>query len=114
MPQVYLTDHFLKQFKPYAKKFRKLQTDLVAALNNFSPALAQPLGHKLYKLRLKASDLPKGKNKSFRVIVFLWQDPAITAPIAIYFKGDIQNFSEKEIEYHLNRVVMELENRKIL
>ncbi len=114
MPQVYLPDHFLKQLKPYAKKFRKLQTDLLSALNSFLPELAQPLGHKIYKLRLKSTDLPRGKSNSFRVIIFLWQDPAVLVPIAFYFKGDTQNLSEKEIEYHLNKVIIEIESKNII
>ncbi len=109
MPQFYLPDHFLKQLKPYSKKFRKLETDLIVALRAFSPAIAQHLGHKLYKLRLKASDFPRGKSKSFRLIIFLWHDPELVVPIAIYFKGDIKNLSPKEIEFYLKLTIRELE-----
>lgn len=113
MSQVYLPDHFLKQLKPYSKKFRKLEADLISVLQGFLPASAQPLGHRLYKVRLKASDLPKGKNKSFRVIIFLWPDPDLIVPIIIYFKSDTQNLSEKEIEYHLGQVVIEMEGKGV-
>lgn len=114
MPRVYLSDYFLKQFKPHAKKFRKLQADLTAVLNNFLPELAQPLGRKLYKVRLKASDIPRGKSKSFRVIIFLWQSGEVVVPVTIYFKGDQQNIPEKEIEYHYSRVLQELESKQLI
>ncbi len=114
MRQYYLPEHFLKQLKPYSKKYRKLQVDLIFALKAFSPELAQHLGHKLYKLRLKASDLPKGKSKSFRVIIFLWHDPELVVPIAVYFKGDVRNLSAKDIEYHLSQITIELETQKLI
>ena len=113
MPQYYFADHFLKQLKPHAKKFRKLPQDLTLVLKNFLPEQAQMLGQKLYKLRLKASDLPKGKSKSFRVIIYIWQDPEIVVPIAIYFKSDIQNLSAKEIKYHLGKVLVEIETKTL-
>lgn len=113
MPEFYLSDHFLKQLKPYSKKFKRLSADLAIALSVFLPQTVQPLGHKLYKLRLKASDLPRGISKSFRVIIFLRHDPELVVPIAIYFKGDVQNLSEKEIEYHLSIVIRELEVKGI-
>lgn len=114
MPQFYLADYFLKQLKPYAKKFRHLPQDLTLALQNFMPEQAQALGQKVYKLRLKASDLPKGKNKSFRVIIYLWHDPELVVPVAIYFKSDIQNLSKQEIKFHSKLVLRELESKHII
>lgn len=114
MPEFYLSDHFLKQLKPYSKKFRKLYADLLSSVSSFLPDAVQPLGHKLYKLRLKASDLPRGKSKAFRVIIFLRHDPELVVPIAVYFKGDVQNLSEKEIEHHLEMVITEMESKNII
>lgn len=114
MPQFYLSDYFLKQLKPYAKKFKKLPQDIIFALTNFSPEQTQALGQKVYKLRLKASDLPKGKSKSFRLIVYLWHDPQMAVPITVYFKSDIQNLSREEIKYHAKLVLRELEVKNII
>ena len=112
MYQVYLTDHFLRRLKPYLKKFRNLENDLIEALQNFTPKISDQLGHKLYKIRLKSTDIPKGKSKSFRVIIFLLELKNVIVPIMIYFKSERQDISEKEIEYHLEAVLIEIKKRK--
>lgn len=114
MRQVYLSDHFLRQLKPYLKKFRKLEDNLITALENFRPETADRLGQKLYKIRLKSDDVPKGKNASFRLIVFLAESKNILTPIAIYFKSEQSRMSEKEIEHHLTVVLSEMRQKKSL
>lgn len=114
MNQVYLADHFLCQLKFYLKKYRNLEKDLIAALQNFTLANVLPMGRKFYKVRLKSSDIPKGKSKSFRLIVFLLDVKNVIVPIALYFKGERQNISEKEIEYHLAKVLADVKHLKYL
>lgn len=108
MFQVYLAVHFLKQLKPLLKKYPNLSNDLVNQLKSFRKDLSIPLGHKLYKVRLKSSDLPKGKSKSFRLIIFIWEFKRTLVPITIYFKGDLENISQQDIEYHLTRILEEI------
>src|SRR3989344_3395933 len=114
MRQVYLSDHFLRQLKPYLKKFRKLENNLIAALEGFQLETANRLGQKLYKVRLKSDDIPKGKNASFRLIVFLLENKSILTPIAIYFKSERSDMSEKEIEHHLAMVLSEIHQKESL
>lgn len=114
MYQVYLADHFLRQLKFYLKKYRNLENDLVATLQNFTLSSTMPLGRKLYKIRLKSSDIPRGKSKSFRLIVFLLEVKNVIVPIALYFKGERQDISEKEIEYHLAMVLADIKSLKYL
>jgi len=111
MYQIYFTNHFLKQLKPLVKKYRQLTDDIVKELESFKKDLADPLGHKLYKIRLKCSDLLKGKSKSFRLIIYLWEYKNVLVPVTIYFKGDTDNISQKEIEYHLTMTVDEIESK---
>lgn len=108
MYKAHLTVYFLKQLKQLLKKYPKLANDLTVQLENFKKELAVPLGHKLYKIRLKSSDLSKGKSKSFRLIIFIWEFKRILVPITIYFKGDLENISQQDIEYHLTRVLEEI------
>lgn len=114
MYQAYLTDYFLRQLKPHIKKFRNLEKDLIESLQVFSPETSDYLGHKLYKIRLKSSDVPKGKSKSFRMIVFVLEIKKVLTPINIYFKSDRKDISEKEIEGHLENVLIEIRKRKSL
>ncbi len=114
MSQVYLSDHFLRQLKSFLKKFRNLEDDLALALENFRPETANQLGQKLYKIRLKSSDLPKGKNKSFRIIIFVIENKALITPIAIYFKSEQHDIPEKDVEYHLAIILSEIKDKKSL
>ena len=108
MREIYLAVHFLRQLKPLLKKYPNLQDDLIYSLKNFNKDLVISLGHKLYKLRLKSSDLPKVKSKSIRVIVFLWEIRNTLVPITIYFKGDSENVSQRELEYHFDKILNEV------
>ncbi len=114
MYQIYLADHFLRQLKFYLKKYRNLEKNLTATLQNFTLADSLPLGRKLYKVRLKSSDIPKGKSKSFRLIVFLVEIKSVIVPITLYFKGERADISEKEIEYHLAMVLADVKSMKYL
>ncbi|MBI4262206.1 hypothetical protein HY624_01630 [Candidatus Uhrbacteria bacterium] len=96
------------------KKYRTLNDDLIETLQNFNTETAQYLGSKLYKVRLRSSDIPKGKNKSFRLILFLFEIKRTLVPITIYFKGDRSDISEKEIEYHLAMVLTDIQQKKFL
>ena len=114
MYHVYLADHFLRQLKRYVKKYRSLENDLIKTLQNFNTETAQYLGSKLYKARLRSSSVPKGKNKSFRLILFLFEIKTTLIPITIYFKGDRSDILEKEIEYHLAMILADIQQKKFL
>ena len=92
MHKVVVTSHFKKQLKPLVKKFRHLPEDIENTLTNFDASQSIALGNYTYKLRLKSSDLPRGKSKSFRLIVILVEQDKILAPIAIYFKGKSEKY----------------------
>ena len=112
MYRVYLADHFLRQLKRYVKKYHSLRDDLLVTLEHFHPESAQYLGGKLYKLRLRSHDLSKGKNKSFRLILFLVEINSVIIPVTIYYKGDRSDIQDDEIEYHLSMVLMDIQQKK--
>ena len=104
-----ITSYFSKQLKPYVKKFRHFKDDILLVLNEFDKSKHTYLGNGVYKARLKSRDLPRGKSKSFRLIIFLLEEANLLAPIAIYFKGGKETTSKEEINYHLAMTVKELE-----
>jgi len=110
MYKTYLLPHFAKQLKPLLKKYRSLKKDLLNLLGNFDKRQHQSLGNNTYKARLKSSDIPRGKSKAFRLIVFIVEKDKLLLPIAIYFKGRKSDVSKKEINYHLAIILQELEN----
>jgi len=66
------------------------------------------LGHHVYKIRLKSSDLRKGKSGGFRLIILLVEIDNLITPVALYFKGSQANISKKEITYHIDVITEEM------
>lgn len=113
MYQYIILPHFLRQLKPLTKKYHHLKEAVISCLQSFQKEQQAALGHGLYKVRLKSKDLPKGKSKSFRLIVYVIEVESLLAPVTIYFKGDKQDISKKELNDHLEMALVELwaENR---
>lgn len=109
MYRYYIAEHFKKQLKPHLKKHRSLVSDVIRVLREFDPRREVALGEGTYKLRLSAKDLGKGKSKSYRLIVLLIEIDKLLVPVCIYFKGDKDNISKKEIRYHLGVIKEEIE-----
>ena len=111
MNDFYLSKHFIGQLKPLTKKHRHLKDDLISVLRNFDKGTSIALGNNLYKIRIKSSDIRKGKNKSFRLIIFVWQKKNTLVPIVLYFKGDKENISKKELICHVSIILNEIKNQ---
>lgn len=112
MQRYFIPEHFKKQVKPYIKKYRKLLRDIIATLKNFEKRNAISLGANTYKVRVKASDIPKGKSRSFRLIILLIEKDTLLIPVALYFKGSMASISRMEILYHVKLIQKEIEYSK--
>lgn len=108
MYRVIISDHFKKQIKRYIKKYPHFKEDIFAALKSFNKQQSIYIGNNLYKLRFKSSDIHKGKSKSFRAIVLLVEIEDFITPIAVYFKGDKEDITRKEINEQLGLIIWEL------
>lgn len=100
--------YFRKQLKHYVKKYRSLKETVIGELGSFDKNNAVHVGNNVYKMRLNCSDIPKGKSKSFRLVIFIVETDNFLVPITIYFKGDSENISKKELNDHLEKVLLEL------
>lgn len=105
---IFVADHFKRQVKTHTKKYRSITEDIADLLDRFDRRQARDLGRGLFKLRLKSRDIPRGKSKSFRVIVFIVEVDRLLAPVALYFKGDQEDISKEELNDHLEAVILEL------
>jgi mRNA-degrading endonuclease RelE of RelBE toxin-antitoxin system len=110
---VFLT-HFLSQLKPLNKKYRTLANDVADELDNFRPEHHPHLGNNIYKIRLRSKSLPKGKSKSFRLIIVVIEYKQLLVPITVYFKGDQSDISKKELNDHLEIILFELRAQNLL
>lgn len=114
MYQIIISSHFRKQLKSYAKKYRYLKNEIIAVLENFDKRQNVCLGDNVYKIRFKTKDIPKGKNKSFRLIILVIEIEKFIVPVALYFKGDQKNISKKEINDRIETILFELRENKML
>jgi len=114
MYQIIISSCFRKQLKSYAKKYRHLKNEVIAVLENFNKQQNVCLGNNVYKIRFKTKDIPKGKNKSFRLIILVIEIEKFIVPIVLYFKGNQDNISKKEINDRIETILFELRERKIL
>jgi len=114
MYRIIILPHFKRQVKPYTKKYHHLKDALIATLEQFHPDQHTALGNGVYKIRLHSKDIPKGKSKSFRLIVLLVEMDKLLVPITLYFKGDQSNISKKELSDHLEIILFELQTEQLL
>ncbi len=110
--QIWFSEHFKKEIKSYHKKYFHLIDDIYETLDGFDKRRVDSLGKSVYKIRLRSRDLGRGKNKSFRLIVFFLEIDQLLIPLTIYFKGDKVNIFLSEINYHLSLTIAELEMRE--
>jgi hypothetical protein len=108
MYQPIILPHFYRQLKDYAKKYRHLRIAVIEVLENFDQRRHVYLGHGIYKVRLKTKDVAKGKSKSFRLIILILEVEKFIVPLVIYFKSDRQDMNKKEINNHLETILLEL------
>lgn len=114
MYQTIILPSFFKQLKLYSKKYRHLKDAIIETLGHFRKDQYIHLGNNVYKIRLKTKDLPKGKSKSFRLIVLVVEVERYLVPISLYFKGDRENITKKEINDYLALALFELRSQHLL
>ena len=96
------TDKFKRNLRVLAKKYRSIRKDI-------QPVIAQleagelpgvrvtGIDHTIFKLRIRNSDIQKGKSGGYRVIYYL-KTATIIILITIYSKSQQEDISSKEIE----------------
>lgn len=114
MHQTLILPHFKKQLKAYAKKYKYLKEVVIKTIQEFKKEQHTSLGGNIYKIRIKSKDILKGKSKSFRLLIFIIETGNYIVPIAIYFKGDKEDLTKKEINDHLAAILFELRLQKLL
>mgnify|MGYP001594030818 CR=1 FL=1 len=114
MYKIIILPHFKKEVKAYFKKYHHLKAAVITALERFRPEQEALLGNGVYKIRIHSKDIPKGKSKSFRLIVFVIEVDRLLVPISLYFKGDQSTISKKEIDDHLETIVFELHTEQLI
>ncbi len=107
---IFFSEHFKKQLKRLKKKFPHIKEDLLKIIDSFKPAQNIHIGKSIYKIRIPASDMQKGKSSGFRSYMFLYIKKDMLVPLCIYAKSETENITENELEYHFNQAFEEIIN----
>ena len=67
------TEYFKQQVRELIKVYPNIRKDLkeLSRMLKQDPKAGKPLGKKVYKIRLKSSDIGKGKRSGYRVITYV-------------------------------------------
>jgi mRNA-degrading endonuclease RelE of RelBE toxin-antitoxin system len=93
------TEYFKQQVLELKKVYPGIRKDLkeLSAMLKENPKAGKPLGKKVYKIRLKSSDIGKGKRSGYRVISYVIDELQKIRLLTIYAKPRKANISDKEI-----------------
>lgn len=100
--EILLTPRFQQDLRKLAKRYRLIRRDLTPLIKQLQQG--ETLGdrisgnkYQVIKVRLKNSDIQKGKSAGYRVIYYLKTQTAITL-VTIYSKSDLTDIPNKVIE----------------
>ena len=109
-PQIQLlfSDEFKTRLRTLIKRYRSIRTDLKPLLDelqsgNFIGDQIPGTGYTVFKVRLKNSDIQKGKSGGYRVIYQLRGDTYILL-VVIYSKSDQDDIPANQIRDIIDRL----------
>ena len=105
--QIVFSDEFKTRLRTLIKRYRSIRTDLQPLLNellsgNFIGDQIPGTGYTVFKVRLKNSDIQKGKSGGYRVIYQIRGDPYILL-VVIYSKSDQDDIPANQIRDIIDR-----------
>ncbi|GAB6045645.1 hypothetical protein JCM11957_12430 [Caminibacter profundus] len=85
-----------KDVKKLFKKYKSIKENLLKLIDllEINPKIGIHLGKNYYKIRVKNSDIKKGKRGGYRVIYYLVDKNKEVWILKIYSKSDIDNLSD--------------------
>ena len=106
--ELLFSDEFKTRLRTLLKRYRSIRNDLQPLLNelqsgNFIGDQIPGTGYTVFKVRLKNSDIQKGKSGGYRVIYQLRGDTYILL-VVIYSKSDQDDIPANQIRDIIDRV----------
>lgn len=114
MYKIIVLPFFRRQIKRHIKKYPSIKNEVIKTLKNFDKNRYIKIRGNVYKIRLRIKELPKGKSKSFRLIVLVIEVEKFLVPVALYFKGERETLTIKEVNYALEVIFFELKAENLL
>jgi mRNA-degrading endonuclease RelE of RelBE toxin-antitoxin system len=108
------TDRFRKDIQRLAKRYKSIRRDIQPIITRLESGeilgdQIPNLNHTIFKVRIKNSDIQKGKSGGYRIIYYLKTETKILL-ITIYAKSDRSDISAAEIRKILNRAEEQLQD----
>jgi mRNA-degrading endonuclease RelE of RelBE toxin-antitoxin system len=93
------SEYFKQQVRELMKVYPNIRKDLkeLSKMLKQDPKTGKPLGKKVYKIRLKSTDIGKGKRSGYRVISYVIDEQQKIRLLTIYAKPRKATISDKEI-----------------
>ena len=107
--RVAFSDRFKREIKTLRKRYRSIQADIQPLIKQLeqgeTPGDQVPgVGYPVYKVRVRSSDIPKGKSGGYRVLYYV-RTTNLLVLITIYVKSDQADISRDTVR----RIVDELD-----
>ena len=98
---IFFARRFKQDVRELSKKYRHIRSDLQTTLEEISQGNLNGnqnsgVGYPVFKVRIKNSDIDKGKSGGYRLIYYI-QSPEVIIIITIYSKSDQADISAKQI-----------------
>jgi len=93
------TPEFIKNLKSLSKKYKSIKKDVLDLANKLEddPTIGTSLGNNSFKIRIKNSDLNKGKSGGYRIITYCINELKEINLVTIYSKSDKENILDSEL-----------------
>ena len=100
--QIEITTKFQRNLRILAKKYRNIRNDIQPIIEQLQLGelpgdRISGVGYTIFKLRVKNSDIQKGKSGEYRLIYYVKTTTKIIL-ITIYSKSDREDISAEEIQ----------------
>ena len=104
---ILFSDEFKDRLRTLTKRYRSIRTDLKPLINdlqagNFIGDQIPGTGYVVFKVRIKNSDIQKGKSSGYRVIYQLKDNSSILM-LLIYAKSDQSDIAAKQVRDIINK-----------
>ena len=111
--QVEFTPEFKRNLRALAKKYRHIRSDVQPMIEQLEAGeiigdQVQRVRYRIFKVRVRNSDIQKGKRSGYRLIYHL-RSPKNAILVTLYSRLDQSDISTKEIK----RIIAEFERQKI-
>ncbi len=106
--RIEFTPTFKRNLRALAKKYRHIRSDVQPIIERLQSGVVlgdqvPGVGHTIFKVRVRNSDIQKGKSSGYRVIYYLKSGDNIIL-ITIYSKLDQGDISPRRIRQILNEI----------